>query len=70
MYPNIYSASRLAQQIYDERVQAASERPLYAWEKDQGADRRRARPANRMATGWPGLLTRIMAHRRPAWLRS
>ena len=64
---DVYSATRLGQQIHAERVQA-SERPIYPYEEYQGAGRR---PAARQATaGWRDLLGRVANRRAPAWLRS
>ena len=64
---DFHSAARLAQQVYPERVQEASERPVYPHEEYQGTDHR---PAMRTVTaGWHDLLGRLARRRALGWLR-
>ena len=65
---DIFSTARLAQRAYAERVQTASELPVYPHAEYQG---RAERPAAGKATaGWRDLLSRIAGRRAMAGLRS
>ncbi len=61
----IYQATRLAQQIYPERVQAASEGPRCPFDEDEGTDRRPA-AMRKAAAGWRNRLGRIANRRAQA----
>jgi len=65
---DIFSTARLAQQVYPERVQTASEPPVYPHEQYQGMTERPA--VGKTTAGWRDLLSRIGSGRALAWLRS
>ena len=65
----LYQAARLAQQIYPERVRAASDGPRYAGDEYQGTNRQPA-AVREAAAGWRNRLGRIANRRALAWLRS
>jgi hypothetical protein len=56
-----YSVARLSQQVYAERVQAASEPPIYPHQEYQG--RGHGPVAGRATAGWRTLLGRIATRR-------
>ncbi len=60
---DFHSATRLAQQVYAERIQAASASPMSLHQEYQGQDRR---PAGKIMAGWRGLLGRIANRRAQA----
>ena len=61
---DFHSATRLAQQVYAERIQAASASPVSPHQEYQGKDRRPA--AGKISAGWLGLLGRIANRRAQA----
>ena len=69
MYPDIYSASRLAQQISAERVQAARGRRLQPHQDDQHLERHLAGAGHRRLLDWRTMLSRVSRRRALARLR-
>ena len=61
---DFHSATRLAQQVYAERIDAARARPVSPHQEYQGKDHRPA--TGKMIAGWRGVLGRIAKRRAQA----